>query len=90
MEPPNKKRLRNLWLTFAIGLAVSLVGAAFLFNPTLEFAAVDVLEKLKLPIGVLVNIGLLSDLALFTISSLGLIVLGLRSFFRSRRRQPDI
>jgi hypothetical protein len=79
-----EKRRRTLWLAFSIGLAVSLIGAAILFNPTLEFAVADLIEKLGLPIGLIGNIALIGDFALFVISVLGLIVMGIRAFFRSQ------
>jgi hypothetical protein len=80
------KQKRTLWLTFATGLAISLTGAAILFNPTLEFTAADIIEKLGLPIGLIGNIALIGDFALFTISVLGLIVMSVRAFFRSQPR----
>jgi len=77
---------RTLWLLFAIGFAISLLGAAILFNPTLEFAAVDLLEKTKLPIGLIGNIALYAEAALCTISVFGLIVMALRPLLRNRRQ----
>ena len=75
---------RMLWLAFTIGLAISLIGGISLFDPTLEFAIADLIEKLGLPIGLIGNIALIGDFALFVISVLGLIVMGVRAFFRSQ------
>jgi hypothetical protein len=77
MGHPAKHR-RTLWLTFAIGFALSLIGAAILFIPTLEFTAVDVIEKLGLPTGLLANIAMISDYSLFIICGVGLIILSIR------------
>ena len=75
---------RILWLTFIIGLAISLIGGLVLFNPTLEFTVADLIEKLGLPIGLIGNIALIGDFVLFIISVLGLIAMGVRAFFRSQ------
>jgi hypothetical protein len=82
MGLPHKILTRILWLA----LAISLIGAAILFNPTLEFATVDILEKLHLPAGPIGNIAFIGDTALFAISAIGLIVTGIRVFFRNRRK----
>jgi hypothetical protein len=89
MAPPNQsraKRRRTLWLIFVIGLAISLIGGLVLFNPTLEFAVADLIEKLGLPVGPIGNIALIGDFALFAISVLGLIAMSVRAFFRSQPR----
>jgi|HubBroStandDraft_5_1064220.scaffolds.fasta_scaffold1846518_2 hypothetical protein len=80
------KRRRTLWLSFTIGLAISLLGAIILFNPTLEFAVADLIEKRGLPIGLIGNIALIGDSALFAISVLGLIAMSVRAFFWSQPR----
>jgi hypothetical protein len=80
------KRRRTLWLAFTVGLAISLIGGLGLFNPTLEFAVADLIEKLGLPIGLVGNIALIGDFALFAISVLGLIAMCVRAFFRSQPR----
>jgi hypothetical protein len=77
---------RILWLLFTIGLAVSVLGAIILFNPTLEFGVADLIEKLGLPISLIGNIALIGDYALFAISALGLIAMGVRAFFWSQPR----
>ncbi len=75
-------------LTFRIlliGLALSLVGAAVLFSPTLEFMAADIIDKTRLPIGLVSNLAIYSLLALFAISTLGLIAIGLRRLISRTR-----
>jgi hypothetical protein len=93
MARPNQspaRRTRILWFTFSIGFAISLIGAAVLFTPTLEFAAADLLEKLGLPTGIIASIVVISDYSLFIICAIGLIVMGLRLFFSSRPRPERI
>jgi hypothetical protein len=74
----------RLWRAFAAGFAISLLGAAVLFTPTLEFAAVDLIEKLRLPIGPIGNIAFYAELALFTTSALGLLTLAIRHILKAR------
>jgi hypothetical protein len=81
---------RTLWMIFAIGFATSLVGAAILFIPALEFLVVDLIEKLHLPAGLIANIALIADFALFAICGIGLITMAIRSliFKRARTQAP--
>jgi len=75
---------RRLWLTFTIGFTLSIIGAIVLFTPSLEFAAVDVIEKLHLPIGFVGNLAIYAELTLFTLSTLGLLTLTIRHFLNRR------
>ena len=79
---------RFLWRTFTIAFAISLLGAIVLFTPTLEFAAVDLVEKLHLPIGLIGNFALYAELTFFTTSTLGLLILTVRHVLRRRSVQP--
>jgi hypothetical protein len=83
MEIPSQT-LRRLWQISALAFTAALLGAIILFNPTLEFAAVDLIEKLHLPIGPIGNIALYAELTLFTTSTLGLITLTLRHILKRR------
>ena len=75
---------RRLWLLFTIAFAISLLGAAILFNPTLEFATVDLIEKLHLPIGLIGNLTLYVELTLLTTSTIGLLTLALHHLLSRR------
>lgn len=75
---------RRLWLLFTIAFAISLLGAAILLTPTLEFGAVDLIEKLHLPIGLIGNLALYAECTLLTLSTLGLLTLALRHLLRRR------
>jgi len=77
-------RTKHIRLTFAIGFALSLIGAVILFNPTLEFFAVEQAEKTGLPIGTLANLAFYTELTLLTLSTLGLIMLTVRHVLRKR------
>ena len=80
------KRRPTLWLSFTLGLVISVLGAIILFNPTLEFAVAELIEKLGLPIGLIGNIALIGDFTLFAVSVLGLIAMSVRAFFWSQPR----
>ncbi len=88
MPPPantvNRRRL--LWLVFGLGFAGSLLGLLVLFNPTLEFYAIDLIEMLHLSIGVFGNIALLAEVGLLLISSIGLVTMTIQHLFRRRVR----
>jgi hypothetical protein len=78
------QRDRRLWLTVTIGFALALLGAIVFLNPTLEFLAVDLIEKCGLPIGPTGNFALYFEAALLAISTVGLITLGLRHVIANR------
>ena len=74
----------RLWRAFAAGFTLSLIGAVVLFTPTLEFAAVDLIEKLHLPIDLIGNLALYAELTLLTTSTFGLLTLTIRHLLKRR------
>ena len=78
-------RRRVLWRCFGVGFAVAVLGGAVLFVPTLEFMAVDLIEKLGLPIGMLANAALYAEAGLFVVCGGGLVVMGLQHLLAKRR-----
>jgi|GEM_PF-3772058 len=79
---------RRLWVTVAAGFAMSVVGAIVLLNPTLEFLALDIIEKIGLPVGPVGNLALYFECALFAVSMLGLVVLTIHHL-ATKRPKPD-
>jgi nitrate reductase gamma subunit len=78
------QQIRRLWSIFTIGFALSVLGAIVFLNPTLEFLAVDLIEKCGLPIGTTGNFALYFEAALLVISTVGLIMLGIRHLITKR------
>ena len=85
LPPRNRNLHRILCRVFALGFALSIVGAVVLLTPTLEFMAVDVVQRLGLPIGVVGNAALFAEVALFFVCGAGLIVMGWQGWIQKRR-----
>ena len=88
MPEPHARRRRLGWI-FAGGFALSLFGALVLLNPTLEFLAFDLAERLRLPLRIVGPVVTYSEWGLFLISGAGLLFVAVRSLtrrWRSRSR----
>lgn len=75
---------RKLWWMFAVCLALSVAGGIVLFNPSLSFFAVDVMERMHVPVRSAANIAVYAEALVFAVGAFGLLTLTVRRFLQRR------